>query len=232
MPATEAGAGEVAVDVNVGGTEFAAGNQVARGGIGIRPGEAAAAHLLEAGDAAVGAHHHDGDVGDAAIRLPRDPERLDAAIGVEPGAGIGRGAHRRALDLAGGEGLHHAGVVGRREQARGHAEGLLQQRAVGLVAAEAVGLVLAAEQADADLRHLLRPVAPARCRHLRRGLGGRREGHAGGAGDQKASGEHGVLLASGRRATPQATARPAVLGCGVDRTASCACSSNSSSETP
>jgi hypothetical protein len=47
---------------------------------------------------------------------------------------------------------------------------LLQQGLIGAEAAHAVGLVLAAEQADAQLRHLRRPGLAARLGHADSGV--------------------------------------------------------------
>jgi hypothetical protein len=185
MPAGEAGAAEEAFRRDAGGAQRGARDEVARGAVRIRPGHGLAAHLLEARDPGIGADVHHGDVAGAAIGFLRHQEGLDIAVRFHPGGGVGGGRHARHLDMAAGEGLHDAGVVSRLEQADRHAEGLLDQAAIGAVAADAVGLVLAAEDADADLPELLRPGPPAALRH---GMLGRRL-RAGGEGREQRGGE-------------------------------------------
>ena len=129
-------------------------DQVARGGIGIGEGQRMALHLLDRLDPRIRPHDHDRVVECRAVVLLRHDDRLDA-FAVEPGAGKAGRAEARHLELARGDALHHAGIVGRREQLHRDAELLLQQLLELRVALQAVLRVLAAQQADAELLHLV-----------------------------------------------------------------------------
>ena len=156
MPAGKAGAGEILAVVEVDALRLQRGarNQIARGGVRIGECQRMALHLLDRLDAGILPHDHHGIVVGRAVLLLRHDHRLDA-LAVEPGAGKAGGAEFRRLELARGDALHHAGIVGGREQLHRHAELLLQQFLELVVALQAVLGVLAAQQADAELLDLV-----------------------------------------------------------------------------
>ena len=159
MPAAEADPAEIlaAFHPDASAAQLKAGNEIARGGVGVSPCQAAPPHLLKAGDATIGTDDDHRDIAGGTIIALNGDQRQDGAIGIEPGAGIGRGPLGRIFNLPRTQRLLHPGIIGSRHQPHRHPEGLLQQVAQRVVAGQPVALIFAAGQAHTDLRHLLGP---------------------------------------------------------------------------
>ena len=113
-----------------------------------------ALHFLDRLDAGIGPHHHDGVVVGRSVVLLRDDDRLNT-LAVQPGTGETGGAETGGFQLARGNALHDAGIVGGREQLDRHMQMFREQLLELVIAGQAVLRVFAAQNADAEFLQCL-----------------------------------------------------------------------------
>ena len=161
MAAAETGLAEVIVKLHAQFFfQFEGRDEIAGGGVGIGEGQRAAFHVGKAFDVAVGADIHGRVVTQRTVDLHVGEQRLDGIGVLKVDTCETGGPEARVFQLAGQKALHHASIVGGREEFHRNAETLFEVFLLaGVFSRSRSGCVSRPpSRADAENRHVLTPV--------------------------------------------------------------------------